>query len=40
MDGILGLGLVFLAVGIGMEYRMKVAPKTEVEIIKNEASDG
>ena len=36
MDRILGLGLVFLAVGIGMEYRMKVAPKTEVEIIKNE----
>jgi len=36
IDGILGLGLIFLAVGIGMEYRMKVAPKTEVEIIKNE----
>lgn len=36
VDGILGLGLIFLAVGVGMEYRTKVVPKTEVEIIKNE----
>ena len=35
----LGLGLVLLTVGIGMEYRAKVLPKTEVEVIKNNKAE-
>ena len=30
VDGVLALGLLLIAVGVGMEYRRKVAPKTEV----------
>ena len=33
------LGLLLIAVGVGMEYRRKVAPKTEVEVIKGGRGD-
>ncbi len=41
VDGIMMAGLVFLVVGVGMEYGAKTAPTTEVELIRgSEAAEG
>ena len=40
VDGFLVVGLVMIVVGVGMEYRRKVAPKTEVELISEGDGEG
>ncbi|MBU3935463.1 ComEA family DNA-binding protein [Patescibacteria group bacterium] len=39
VDGILAMGLLFLVLGVGMEYRSKVMPETEIELTRKEGEE-